>query len=233
MRECYNSNPEWERYNNIIPTDAENNPIQWDCNNFATIKGHLHRLMCFFQRTGYFEQLIRQGAVTMPCGKVVVRHADDIPFVEGHIADNYHDFYNPCPGTAERIRIHNQATGTPFISANHQQSIDLKHKENYAISEPAIDLRDRDFMLVVASTIMDSAVREEMITASGGTGRGIIIALLALNDRASLVERCQADEQYDKHMWLWNRVFKGKFNLKTFNIWNDKREELSQNISHG
>ena len=92
-----------------IPTDIDGNKIEWD-DNPAYLAGALYECSLFYERTGLFEALIKDGAVALSNGKLAVDSASAVSFVSGITADAAaHDFFHPCPPTPARITAYDAA----------------------------------------------------------------------------------------------------------------------------
>ena len=68
------------------PVNIDGTPITWK-NNPALLEGALYEAAQFYKRTGFFEALIENGAVSLSNGKTAVDTIQAVKFVSGSLAD--------------------------------------------------------------------------------------------------------------------------------------------------
>ena len=69
-----------------VPTDIDGTPIEWE-DNPAYLDGALYECQLYYQRTGHFEALLKDGAVALSNGKLAVDSVSAVSFITGTAAD--------------------------------------------------------------------------------------------------------------------------------------------------
>ena len=92
-----------------IPVDIDGNRISFK-GNPAYVAGALFEASQYYERTGFYESLIKDGAVSLSNGKLALDSVKCVSFVSGAVDDpEPYSFQNPCPPSTERIAKYNAA----------------------------------------------------------------------------------------------------------------------------
>ena len=92
-----------------VPVDIDGNRISFK-GNPAYVAGALFEASQYYERTGFYESLIKDGAVSLSNGKFALDSVKCVSLVSGAVDDPLpYGFSNPCPPTTERITIYDAA----------------------------------------------------------------------------------------------------------------------------
>ena len=93
------------------PVTSDRTPLSWD-GNAATITGILYETGKFYRRTGLFQPLLSNRAVSLSNGRLAIESPSSVYFTTDKIKDP-RDLMNPCPPTLERLQEYNDLTRVP------------------------------------------------------------------------------------------------------------------------
>ena len=160
------------------PVNIDGTPITWK-NNPALLEGALYEAAQFYKRTGYFEALIENGAVSLSNGKTAIYTIQAVKFVSGSLADaSAHTFLNPCPPTPARIAAYDRvaaAASTPRFGDRAEPNAAIA--AGFTVNKYTVKQEDADFMNSLMYMIEEPDQRNKFLREAGGSGRRLVVLL--------------------------------------------------------
>ena len=163
-----------------VPVDTDNNRLIIKSNP-AALEGVLHELSMYFQREGYFQELIEDYAVLLPNGKLAVSDIDSVYFVTGRIVDPTPRSLNqPCPDTPRRLLQYNAAR-TAAGESTHTSTTTLPAgtADTVIVQKRVVQAEDAKYASVVISMMEDRDHATELMGQCGRSGRRLVELLKA------------------------------------------------------
>ena len=201
-----------------VPTDIDGIPIKWD-GNPAYLEGALYEASEFYKRTGLFEALIVDGAVSLSNGKLAVDSLQAISLVSGVVTSPItHDFFNPCPPTPARIIAFDAAataaSSPKYVASAPSGGIPAEISSTFITARYTVIKEDRAFYASLSSIVHDADILSTFCIKSNSSGRSLIPIMLAYAASANATEKALVTTE------LTNFVYKGltgEINIETFN----------------
>ena len=133
-----------------IPVDIDNNRISFK-GNPAYVAGALYEASQYYERTGFYESLIKDGAVSLSNGKLALDSVKCVSFVSGAVDDPVaYDFFNPCPPSTERIAKYDAAQlaaggGSAHPPYTVPTSLNPEQSQQFTVSKYSVSAGDHEF----------------------------------------------------------------------------------------